>query len=98
MYMLQLIKTVYHMYIYRIAENVGKRKHWQIWWIDLQLPKFSPSKNPILILQILWRAEFAKVLYSKQSEELNWPMFSPINAFRYTVHKLLLCRIILFFT
>ena len=33
--------------------------------INLQLPKFSPSKNPVLILQILWRAEFAKVLYSK---------------------------------
>ena len=70
---------------YRIAENVGGRKHWRIWQIDLRSAKFSPSKNPILILQILWRAEFTNVLYSKQSEELNLSMFSPTNVFRYTV-------------
>ena len=63
---------------YCIAENVSGRKHWRIW----QVKVFS-SKNPILILQILWRAEFAKILYSKQSEELNSPMFSPTN---YTVN------------
>ena len=71
--------------MYCIAENVGGRKHWRIWPIDLQSPKFSPSKNPILILQILWRAEFTKVLYSKQSEELNLLMFSSANVFCYTV-------------
>ena len=68
---------------YCIAKNVGRRKHGRSWSIDL---KFSPSK--ILILQILWRAEFAKVLYSKQSEELNLLMFSPANVFCYTVSSL----------
>ena len=40
---------------YRIAENVGGRKHWRIWRIDGQSPKFSPSnlrniQYPIFIL------------------------------------------------
>ena len=51
--------------IYRIAENVGRRKHWRIWQIGGQSPKFSPSN--------LWNSQypyfigkpFAKVISSK---------------------------------
>ena len=35
---------------YRIAENIGGRKHWRIWRIESQSPKFSPS--------ILWNFNF----------------------------------------
>ena len=40
---------------YQIAENVGGSKHWRIWQIDGQSPKFSPTnlrniQYPIFIL------------------------------------------------
>ena len=41
---------------YRIVENVDGRKHWRIWRIDGQSPKFSPSnlrniQYPIFIVR-----------------------------------------------
>ena len=43
------------IYIYRIAENVGGRKHWRI---DGQSPKFSPS---ILNFRILFAVHVIQV-------------------------------------
>ena len=70
-----------------VGENIGK------FGIDRStIAKLFSLKNPIPILHILWRAEFAKVLYSKQSEELNSPMFSSTNVFCYTVCLIYPCK------
>jgi len=35
---------------YRIVENFGSRKRWQIWWIDLRFTKVLPAKDFVLWL------------------------------------------------
>jgi len=41
------------MYIYRIAQNFGDKKHWWIWWMKLHPPIILTTENMEQIEDIL---------------------------------------------
>ena len=96
------ISIYLHSY-YCIAENVSGRKHWRIWWIDLQSPKFSSSKIlslsfkfygeldlPRFVLQTIRKIEFANV-FSRQRFSLYSTQVQAELGLRYVVTGSILC-------
>ena len=70
---------------YRIAQNVGGGKHWRIWRLSIDSPKFS-HPNIINTLKCNGKpTQFAKVLPSNHTSRVISPKFHPTNILRYTV-------------
>ena len=70
---------------YRIAQNVGGGKHWRIWRLSIDSPKFS---HPNIINTFKCNrkpTQFAKVLPSNYTSRMISPKFHPANILRYTV-------------
>ena len=55
---------------YHIVENIGGRKHWWIWRIDGQSPKFSPSNLWIFNIRILFVGHSPK--FSSPNNPNSW--------------------------
>ena len=73
-------------YTYRLAENVGGRKHWRIWRIDDQSPKFSPSN--------LWNIQCGEALFSRiWNNGIVKERLSLITVFHYRRLRMLHCVI-----
>ena len=73
---------------YRIAQNVGGGKHWQIWRLTIDSPKFS---HPSIVSTLKCNGkptQFAKVLPSNYTSRVISPKFHPANILRYTVSVL----------
>ena len=71
---------------YRIAQNVGGGKHWQIWRLSINSPKFS-HPNIVNTLKCNGKpTQFAKVLPSNYTSRVISPKFHPANNLRYTVY------------
>ena len=70
---------------YRIAQNVGGGKHWRIWRLSIDLPKFS-HPNIVNTLKCNGKLiQFAKVLPSNYTSRVISSKFHPTNILRYTV-------------
>ena len=72
--------------MYRIAENFGGGKLWQIWRFTTNSPKFYPP-----IASSIWKKKleaglkFAKVFFAKCNSMSYSQKFSPAKILRYTV-------------
>ena len=68
--------------IYRIAQNVGRRKHWRL---SIDSPKFS-HPNIVNTLKCNGKpTQLAKVSPSNYTSRVILPKFLPANILRYTV-------------
>ena len=75
---------------YRIAQNFGGRKHWRIWRLGANLPKFYPSKFSITLVFYRCSAQSANVFSAKYILGSNLPKFSTARVLCYTVTPVLL--------
>ena len=68
----------------RIAQNVGGGKHWRIWRLSIDSPKFS---HPNIVNTLKCNGiptQFAIVLPSNYTSRVISPKFYPANILRYT--------------
>ena len=73
------------LHMYRIAQNVGGGKHWWIWRLSIDSPKFS---HPNIVNTLKGNGkptQFAKVLPSKYTSRVILLKFHPANILHYTV-------------
>ena len=74
--------------IYRIAQNAGGGKHWRIWRLSIDSPKFS-HPNIVNTLKCNGKpTQFTKVLPSNYTSRVISPKFHPANILHYTVYSL----------
>ena len=74
--------------VYRIVQNVGGGKHWRIWRLSIDSPKFS---HPSIVNTLKCNGkptQFAKVLPSNYMSRVISPKFTPANILRYMVFTL----------
>ena len=70
--------------IYRIAQNVGGGKHWRIWRLSIDSPKFS-HPNIVNTLKCNGKpTQFAKVSPSNYTSRVISPKFLPAKILHYT--------------
>ena len=70
------------------GKNIGGGKHWRIWQLSIDPPKFS-HPNIVNTLKCSGKsAQFAKVLPSNYTSRVISPKFHPTNILRYTVFHL----------
>ena len=70
---------------YRIAQNFGGRKHWQIWRLRANSPKFYPPKFSITLVFYRCSAHSANVFSAKYILGANPPKFSTAKVLYHTV-------------
>ena len=70
---------------YRIAQNFGSRKHWWIWRLRVNSPKFYPPKFSITLVFYRCSAQSANVFFAKYILGANLPKFSTAKALYYMV-------------
>ena len=77
-----LVSIIFLCVGYRIAQNVGGGKHWRIWQLSIDSPKFSHPKIVDTLKYNGKLTQFAKVLPSKYVSRLK---FHSANILRYTL-------------
>ena len=70
---------------YRIAQNFGGRKHWRIWRLGANSPKFCPPKFSITLVFYRCSTQSANVFSAKYILGANPPKFSTAKVLCYTV-------------
>ena len=70
---------------YCIAQNFGDRKHWRIWWLGANSPKFYPPKFSITLVFYRCSTQSAKVFSAKYILGANLPKFSTAKVLCYMV-------------
>ena len=76
------------IHIYRIVQNVGRVKHWRIWRLSIDSPKFSHPKIVIKLKCNGKPTQFVKVLPSNYTSRVISPKFHSANILHYTVHAI----------
>ena len=71
---------------YRIAQNFGGRKHWRIWRLGANSPKFYPPKFSITLVFYHCSTQSANVFSAKYILGANPPKFSTAKVLCYTVY------------
>ena len=72
---------------YRIAQNFGGRKHWRIWWLGANSPKFYLPKFSITLVFYRCSTQSANVFSTKYISGANPPKFSTAKILCYTVDQ-----------
>ena len=75
-------------FVYRIAQNVGRRKNWQIWQLSIDSPKFSHPSIVSIVNTLKCNgkpSQFAEVLPFNYMSRVILPKFHPANILRHTV-------------
>ena len=71
---------------YRIAQNFGSRKHWRIWRLGANSPKFYPPKFSITLVFYRCSTQSANVFSITYILGANPPRFSTAKVLCSTVH------------
>ena len=84
-------EAIYVTTKYRIAQNFGGRKHWRIWRLGANSPKFFPPKFSITLVFYHCSTQSANVFSAKYILGANPPKFCAIRYVlpgAYTINRI----------